>query len=131
MARNSVGVLVGLVVAFGIVWSIESINYRLFPLPADLDVTDIDAMKAHMKTLPAMAFVTVLIAHFLGAMGAAWVASLIANSHQRQISLGIGLFLLIMGLITIFQIPHPVWFMLLDPLMYIPGVLIGYNIYQK
>ncbi len=130
MARNFVAVIIGLTVAGAIVWTIEMANHNLHPLPPGLDLTDMDGMKEHMKTLPALAFIVVILAHLLGAIGGAWVASIVAQSNERKISIGIGVFLLIMGVINLFMIPHPTWFMIADFLVYIPGALLGYTFYN-
>ena len=131
MARNAIGVIVGLVVAFLVVAGIQSINYILYPIPDNIDQTDVDAMKTYVSTLPSLAFIVVIISHFLGATVAGFVGSKIADSHQRKISIGLGVFLLSMGMINMFSIPHPVWFVILDFIVYIPGALFGYAIYKR
>ena len=130
MARNFVAVIIGLTVAGAIVWTIEMANYNMHPLPPGLDVTDKEAMTEYIKTLPAMAYVMVVLAHIFGSIGGAWVASIVAASHERKISIGIGLFLLVMGAINLLMIPHPAWFMVIDLLVYIPGALLGYSFYN-
>lgn len=129
MARNFVAVIIGLTVAGAIVWTIEMTNYNMHPLPPGLDVTDKEAMTEYIKTLPAMAYVMVLLAHILGSIGGAWVASIVAASHERKIAIGIGAFLLVMGAINLLMIPHPTWFMIADILVYIPCALLGYTFY--
>jgi len=116
MARNFVAVIIGITVAGAIVWTIEMANYNMHPLPPGLDLNDMEGMKAHIETLPALAFVMLLIAHILGAIGGAWVASIVADSHERKISIGIGIFLL---------------FMIADIIIYIPGTLLGYTFYNS
>ena len=130
MARNFVAVIIGLTVAGAIVWTIEMANYNMHPLPDGLDVTDKEAMTEYIKTLPAMAYVMVLLAHILGSIGGAWVASIVADSHERKIAIGIGTFLLVMGAITLFTIYHPTWFMIADILVYIPCALLGHAFYN-
>ena len=130
MARNIVAIIVGLTVSFAIYFTILSANNNLHPLPPGLDQTDAEAMNEHMKTLPAMAFIIELIAHLLGVIGGSWIASILAQSHERKISIGIGLFLLSMGAINIITGTRPTWFMIADFLIYIPGAMLGYTLYK-
>ena len=131
MARNIVAVIVGLTAAGMTIWSIEMVNYRMFPLPDGLDITNKEAMKEYIKTLPGLAFGIVIFAHLAGAFIGGWIASLIAQNNQRNIALGIGLFLLVMGLINLLMIPHPIWFMILDLAVYVPAAFLGYKFFAR
>ena len=131
MVRNVIGGIIGLVVAFLVVLGIQSINFILFPIPPEIDQQDMDQMSEYITQLPATAFVVVLLSHFFGAMAAAWVASMIADSHQKLLSLGLAFFLLVMGLINIIQLPQPTWFIFADLLTYFPGALAGYAIFNR
>ena len=131
MARNIISVIIGIATAGIVVYFIQSVSIALFPLPEDLDPRDMNAMKEHVATLPPLAFVLVLLAHFFGALGGAAVGSKIASSHQFKLSMIIGTFMLIMGIINLFTIPHPLWFMVVDMFTYLPGAFIGYKIYQR
>ena len=131
MARNIIAVIIGIVAAGIATYFVESINTRLFPLPDDLNLQDIEAMKEHVASLPATAFIIVLIAHFIGALFGGLVSAKIAASYQMKVALFVGAFVLIMGLINLFMIPHPIWFMVVDIFMYLPGAYAGYRIYQK
>jgi len=129
MARNIIGIIVGLTAAFFMTWGIQMINYSLFPMPEGLEVTDTEAMKKYVAGLPMTAYIIVLLSHILGAFVGAWVGSVVADSHERKISIGIGSFLLIMGLINLLSIPHPVWFIIVDLLVFIPSALLGHALY--
>lgn len=131
MARNIVGVIIGIFAAGVIMWTVQSISNMLYPLPAGVDPTDIDQMKEHMKTLPIGALIIVLTSHFLGALGGAWIGSIIADKYFLKISLIIAGFLLVMGIINLLMIPHPVWFAIVDIPLYALGALCGYQLYIK
>ena len=131
MARNIISVIIGIATAGIVVYFIQNVSIALSPLPEDLDPRDMNAMKEHLATLPPLAFVLLLLAHFFGALGGAAVGSKIASSHQFKLSMIIGTFMLIMGIINLFTIPHPLWFMVVDMFTYLPGAFIGYKIYQR
>ena len=131
MARNIIAVIIGIVAAGIATYFVQSVSDRLFPLPPDLDITDFEAMKAHVATLPPLAFVIVLVAHFAGALFGGMVGAKVASSHQFKIALFIGAFMLAMGVLNLLTIPHPIWFMVADMFMYLPGAYLGYRIYQR
>ncbi len=131
MARNVIAFITGLVVGFIVVAGIEMINYGLFPLPAGLDPSDREGMLEHVKTLPAMAYVIVLFAHISGAFFSSFVATWIADSSHKKIALGLGIFMMAMGLVNIVSIPHPMWFNILDLVIYVPFALVGYSMARK
>ena len=131
MARNIIGVIIGVAAAGMVVFFIQSVSSSLFPIPLDLDQTDKEAMKEYVSTLPPFAFVLVLLSHFLGALAGAAIGSKVASSHQFKISMFIGVFMLLMGTISLITIPHPIWFMVADMFMYFPGAFLGYKIFQR
>jgi len=131
MARNIIAVIIGIVAAGIATYFVQSVSDRLFPLPPELDITDFEGMKEHVATLPPLAFIIVLLAHFTGALFGALVGAKIASSHQKKIALFIGGFLLGMGIINLLTIPHPIWFMVADMFMYFPGAYLGYRLYLR
>ena len=131
MARNVIGLIIGITAAGMVMFFIQSISNSLFPIPQDIDPKDMDAMKAHVATLPPLAFILVLLSHFFGALAGAAIGSKVASSHQFKISMFIGAFMLIMGILILLIKPHPVWFMVVDMFTYLPGALLGYTIYQR
>ncbi len=131
MARNIVGVIIGIFVAGLIIWTVQSINIRLYPLPEELDLNDHEQMKEYMKVMPAGAYVMVILSHLLGALGGAWVGCIIADRFYLKLSLIIAAFLLVMGLINLLMLQHPVWFMIADIPSYAIGALIGHKLYTS
>ncbi len=131
MARNIIAIIVGIAAAGVAVYFVESINYSLFPLPQDLDANNMDEMKAYVEELPVLAFAFVLLAHFFGPLVGGLTSAKIAASHQMKVALFVGSFVLLMGLINLVMIPHPIWFMVLDLFMYLPGAFLGYRLYER
>jgi len=129
MARNIVGVIIGIFVAGLIIWTVQSVNIRLYPLPESIDINDQDQMREYMKIVPSGALIMVLLSHILGALGGAWVGCIIADRFYLKISMIIAGFLLVMGIINLLMLPHPVWFMIADIPSYMIGALIGYQLF--
>lgn len=131
MARNAMAIVLGLTVAFVIKWTHVAIDNRLFPYPTDISPDDISAMKEYFRHLPTSSFVLTLVFNALTVVGATFVAVKVAASQQRNLALGIGLFLLVMGLIRLVMLPHPVWFVIVDMCLYIPMAGLGYRLSKK
>lgn len=131
MARNVISLMTGIVVSFLVIFSVQMVNYQLFPLPPNVNPQDFEAMTKHAKELPALAHWIVLFSHILGSITGAYVVTKIAESAHVKLAIGLGVFLLIMGVITIFRLPHPMWFTLVDILVYVPSAYLGYLLGRK
>jgi hypothetical protein len=131
MARNIIGVIIGIAAAGMVVFFIQSVSSSLFPMPQDLNPSDTEAMKEYVATLPPLAFILLLLSHFFGALAGAAIGSKVASSQQFRISMFIGAFMLLMGVINLTMIPHPAWFMVADMFTYLPGAFIGYKVYER
>ena len=123
MARNVIAVIIGIIVAGVVIFSVQQVNERLFPLPDGLTIEDREGMIAHIKTLPTLAFIIVLLSYLLGTIAGCFVALKIASSHFLPICLIVAGFLLIMSIINLITIPHPLWFSLVNLAIYIPTAL--------
>ncbi len=124
-------VIIGLTVAFVIKWIYIFIDQSLFPLPPGLDPSDMDAIKEYYGQLPNSNFLLALSSNVVMTFGAAFTAVKVAATQYRNIALGLGLFLLVMGLIKLFTIPHPIWFTILDLVLYIPVAGFGYRMAKR
>ena len=105
--RILLGVLAGVVVAFGCVFLVEMVGHSLYPPPAGLDLSDPADQARVMEAMPAAAKAMVLAAWFIGAGAGAWVANRIAG---RPIAGWIvALLVIAAGVATMVMIPHPAW----------------------
>ena len=74
-------------------------------------------------------FILPFLAHALGALVGAFIATIIAKSNKRLMALIVGIVFLVGGLMVSFMIDSPLWFTILDLLLaYIPMSMIGYKI---
>ncbi len=131
MARNIIAVITGLFVAFLATYFVYNINSSLFPISEDINPSDMDAMKEYMSSLPIGAFIIVIIAHIIGSFSGALTASKIALNHQKKLALFIGAFMLVMGIIRVILTPHPIWFMIIDIMVYLPSAYWGFRVFSK
>jgi hypothetical protein len=131
MARNVIALITGMVLSIMAIFSIQMVNYQLFPLPSDLDPNDMASMTKHAATLPALAHWIVIISHIVGCIVGGYIISKIADHSLDKLSLGFGFFLMILGFVNIIRMPHPLWFSILDMLVYLPSAYLGYLIARK
>lgn len=120
------GIIFGSVVNMGIIMISDSI----IPPPNSADVTTTEGLKASMHLFQPKHFILPFLAHALGTFAGALVASMIAATHKIKLALGIGVFFLAGGIGTIFMLPSPTWFTVLDlvgayiPMAYFAGKLV-------
>ena len=101
-------VLAGIVAAGLLVFAIEMVSSRMYPLPPGVDVNDPTAVASHVANLPAGAFAFVLAAWTAGAFIGVWLATRMARSWVA----GVVVAILFLGasFANLYSLPHPTWF---------------------
>ncbi|MDZ7267612.1 MAG: hypothetical protein ONB48_16685 [candidate division KSB1 bacterium] len=129
--RNVLAVIAGVVVGSIVNMSLVSISGKVIPPPAGVDVTKVESLKASMHLFEPKHFIFPFLAHALGTLVGAFVASIIAASHKIKFALGVGVFFLLGGIASIFMLPSPIWFTVLDLAgAYIPMGWLGHKLAQ-
>ena len=130
--RNILAILAGLVFGSAVNMGLIMIGPKIIPLPAGYEAMDMESLKASFHLLELRHFIFPFLAHAIGTLAGAIVASLIAASHKMKIALGIGAAFLLGGISTVFMIPAPIWFTALDLIgAYIPMGWLGGKITEK
>ncbi len=125
MGRRIVGIVAGLIVGFVGILLVEAVSMAFYPAPADLNLSDREAMRRHLESLPVGAFVWVLAAHAVGCCAGAATCAVIVRRPWRVGSLIIGGLFLVAGIANLVMIPHPIWFALADAILYLPFSRLG------
>jgi len=81
----------------------------VYPFPRDLNASDSAAMRDYIRTLPAGAFVFVLVGWALGTLVGAWTAARLANRSPMVHANIIATLLLGTGVANMLNLPHPAW----------------------
>lgn len=118
MGRSIGAVVAGVVVQGFLIWVIQSIGHSVFPPPADLDPTDIEAIRAYMSELPAGAFAFVLVSYALGALAGGFTGGRIAGRAPQMHAAFVWGLGLVFSAINLAMLPHPVWFVLLNVIFF-------------
>jgi hypothetical protein len=116
LARGIGGTVAGVLVAGLTIAGVEWLGHRLYPPPAGLKSDDLEALAAHVATMPIGALLFVLLAWLLGVfLGGLAAASLAGRRHRLYA--GVVVAVILLGAIANFaMIPHPAWFMALTVL---------------
>ena len=131
--RNILAIVAGVIAGSAVNMAIISVSASVIPPPEGADVTTSEGLKAAMHLFEPKHFIMPFLAHALGTLAGAWVAALIAASHKMRFALGIGVFFLAGGIASVFMLPSPVWYTVLDlvlaylPMAYLGGRLGGHS----
>ncbi len=128
-ARNAIAVITGVVCGSVLNFALVSAGMELFPLPPGTDPSSMEDLRRVMRTLPPENFMFPFLGHALGTAAGAYLTSKFAASHQRRLSLSIGVFFLLGGLAMILNCGGPVWFIATDLLLaYLPMAFVGHRL---
>jgi len=125
MGKNILAGIVGVVLAGSIIMIVEMVGHTLFPPPPDLDFSDVDAMRTYVSTLPAGAFLFVVLAWNLGAFGGTLGACKIGNAKALTFACIIGGLILAGTAYNLATIPHPLWVAILGIAGIVGGAWVG------
>jgi hypothetical protein len=129
IATNILAVILGLVIGSFINMGIIMISSSIIPHPNGADVTTMEGLKASIHLFQPKHFVFPFLAHAFGTFVGALITAIVASSYKFKLSLLIGIFFLIGGVINTFILPAPSWFITLDLLVaYIPMAWLGWKI---
>lgn len=122
------GVVIGSIVNMGIIM----ISGSIIPPPEGGDITTMEGLKATMHLFEPKNFIFPFLAHALGTLVGAFVATKIAASRKQLMALLIGLFFLIGGTVNTAMLGGPMWFTALDIIVaYMPMAYAGWMLARK
>jgi hypothetical protein len=129
--KNILAVIAGLVSGSIVNMAIVMIGPHIVPPPDGADVTTTEGLKATMHLFKPVNFLFPFLAHALGTFAGALVTAWIAASRKMILALVIGIFFLAGGIASVFMLPSPVWFTVVDlvlaylPMAWLAGKLAG------
>lgn len=124
--KNILAILAGLLIGGIVNMGIINISASIIPPPEGADITTVEGLKASMHLFTPKNFIMPFLAHALGTLVGAWIATRFAASHKMKWAVLIGLFNLAGGIGAVVMLPSPLWYTLVDLLgAYIPMALMG------
>lgn len=118
MLRNIGATIVGLIA--GNVWNMALIllnSFVFFPMPEGIDMEDPEQMKAYVATLPAQAFLAVLVAHVGQAGIGGWIAARLGRSRPMLLSGVVGGLTVLGAVYNQITLEGPAWMWIDVPLI--------------
>jgi hypothetical protein len=130
--RNILAVVAGIIIGSIVNMAIITVSGSIIPPPEGADLTTLEGLKASFHLMEPKHFIFPFLAHALGTLVGAYLATVIAATHKLKFALTIGIVFLVGGIINIFMLPSPIWFTLLDlGFAYIPMGYIGWKLVSK
>jgi len=125
MVRNIGAGIAGVVVAMLSVWLIQMVGHAVYPAPADMDMKDMDAMRAYVASLPIGALLFVIASYFIATTVGTCTACSIGTMLPRVFAILIGCLMLVATTMNVMMIPHPTWFVVLAVVAIFIGAWLG------
>ena len=130
--RNILAVIVGIIVGGLVNMGIIMVSGVIIPPPPGADLSTMEGVKEAMPLMEFKHYILPFLAHALGTLTGAFIAALIAASHQLNMARIVGVAFLIGGIMMVLQVPAPMWFNIVDlVLAYIPMACIGGRLVAK
>lgn len=124
--RNILAVVAGIIIGSVVNMSIITFSGKVIPPPEGINVANMESLKANIHLFEPKHFLMPFLAHALGTLAGAFIAALIAASHKMKFAFVIGFFFLAGGIASVFMLPSPVWFTIVDlGLAYLPMAYLG------
>jgi hypothetical protein len=131
MLRKVGAVIAGFIVASAVMMVFEFTNSKIFTFPANLDRSDLNAVREFARTLPQTAFLLVLGGWAVGSFLAGWVVRKIARESGLTLPVILSALLLLGGILNFMFLPHPLWVMALGVLIFLTLPLAGFKIGRR
>ena len=110
MTRKIVAVVIGVIVAVGLVFIVQTIGHNIYPVAGDVNVNNKEQLAELIGRMPLGALLFVPASWFAGAVGGGLVAVVTARGDQALLlAATVATFILVAGGTTLITIPHPIW----------------------
>ncbi len=130
--KNILALVLGLVIGSFVNMGLITLSGSIIPPPEGADVTTMEGLIESMHQFQPKHYIFPFLAHALGTLVGAIIASWMAVSHKMKFAISVGVFFLIGGIVNAYLLPAASWFIYLDLLgAYILMALIGGNIGKR
>ena len=127
--RNILAVIVGAIIGSIVNGTLIAVSGNVIPPPEGADVTTVEGLKAAIHLFEPKHFIFPFLAHALGTLVGALIASKIAVGNKLRTAMIVGVLFLIGGISNCVMLPAPFWFMAVDVLFaYIPMAYLGWKL---
>jgi hypothetical protein len=124
MWRSIGAIVAGVIAAVVVVGLVETLGHFVYP-PPRIDLSDPQQLRTIIEKLPRGALVSVLLAWGAGSLVGGFVAAAIADKRRLIHALIVGSMQMTAGIGTMLAIPHPMWFVGVSFVIFIPASCLG------
>ena len=129
--QNILGLLLGIIIGSIINMSIITISGNLIPLPLGVNPEDVNSLRENIHLFESKHYIMPFLAHALGTLSGAFIASKIAVTKKKVYAYIVGLFFLVGGISAAFMIGTPILPTTIDLLFaYLPMAWIAHRFAQ-
>lgn len=130
--KNILAVLAGAIIGGVVNGGLISISSSVIPPPDGAILTTMEGLKASMSLMEPKHFLMPFLAHALGTLVGAAIASYVAANNKLMVALVVGFLFFLGGFANVIMLPSPLWFTITDLVVaYIPMSWIGYKISDR
>ena len=127
--RLILAVIAGLVVGSLVNMALVMLSGHVIPPPAGVDTATTEGLKAAMPLFEPKHFLFPFLAHAVGTLVGAFIATLATPGRTRGPAWVVCAFFLIGGIAAVAMLPSPLWFTGLDLVFaYLPMAWLGYRL---
>lgn len=108
MLRLVLGVIVGIVSGFVVIYAVEQVGHQIWPVATELDLKDKAAAAVFLANMPLGGLLTVVAAWILGAYTGSVVGLMIAD-RRRIAGVVPAAVIFAATVLVLFMLPHPLW----------------------
>lgn len=124
--RSAFAVVVGFVVGSVVNMGLIHLGGIVIPPPSGADTATVDGLRASLHLFQPVHFIFPFLAHGVGTLVGAAVATLLAPARHAGPAWAVGALFLLGGVANVFMLPAPLWFSVLDlVLAYLPAAWLG------
>ncbi len=131
--RNILATIAGFIIGSLVNMILVAVSGKIIPLPAGLNNKTAEGLAAGMHLMEPKHFVFPFLAHALGTLIGAFIATKLSNPKSIIGPMVIGVLFLAGGISMVFIVPNaPMWFNSIDLILaYIPMAYLGYVLGRK
>ena len=130
--RNTLAVLVGIIVGSLVNITLVNIGPSVIPLPEGANVSNMDDLRESMNLFTPANFIFPFLGHALGTLTGAFLAARVSVSLNRVFAILVGVFFLAGGISMVVMVGGPLWFIACDLLFaYLPMGYLGARLAGK
>jgi hypothetical protein len=127
--RLVLAVVVGFIAGSIVNMALVHLGGVVFPPPAGADTSTMEGLKASMHLFEPRHFLFPFLAHALGTLSGAMVATWLVRPRTPGPAWTIGVLFFLGGVASAFMLPAPAWFIAVDlVLAYFPAAWLGWRL---